>query len=185
MTVSLGASSHFYIHAHPQHLIKGFTILPLHTFMTLLKQNVKQVWWQTCWECIHVRGLIQTKHSILETKHWITWSFWWRQRKIRHVLSPHIQRLQSCPLILRRQHNVPFLTKDCESVTHRDVACLFRTPEHKYPLALWDISSAAPPGLAEKRWRGFLVIIRANPNLVRPPVQSRGGWPVKSHKQDA
>lgn len=46
------------------------------------------------------------------------------------------------------------LTKDCASMTHRDVACLFRTPEHKYPLALWDISSAAPPGLAEKKWRG-------------------------------
>lgn len=94
----------------------------------------------------------------------------------------------ACPHILRKQHNFPILTKDCESMTHRDVACLFRTPEHKYPLALWDISSAAPPGLAEKRWRGVLVIIRANPNLVRPPVQNRAtlsARPVKSHKQAA
>lgn len=65
------------------------------------------------------------------------------------------------------------LSNNCESLTHRDVACLFRTPEHKYPLTLWDISAAAPPGLAEKRWRGVLVIIRSNPNLVQPPVQSR------------
>lgn len=74
-----------------------------------------------------------------------------------------------------------------ESLTHRDVACLFRTPEHKYPLALWDISSTAPSGLAEKSWRGVQATIGANPGPVRPPVRSRAaplGKPVKSHEQD-
>lgn len=123
--------------------------------------------------CSSIDG--STPESLESLNNWITYmrmsfytlhmvSFWKGQGNIWHALGPQeIQtRLKSCPHILGR-----------ESATHRDVACLLRTPEHKYPLALWDIGSAAPPGLAEKRWRGVLVTIRANPDLVRPPVRSR------------
>lgn len=77
---------------------------------------------------------------------------------------------------------IALISQKTMSKTHRDVACPVRSPEHKYPLAPWDISSADPPGLAQKWLRGCLVIIRANPNPIQPPALSRANpWDACSH----
>lgn len=75
-------------------------------------------------------------------------------------------------------------------VTHRDLACLFKTPKKGRPLVLWDISSLAPPGLAVKWQRGIIraqsqsavaTCVEQNKAFRRPVktyIQSPCPWPI-------
>lgn len=152
MTVSLGgADRHFFIYMHMHIRSSGGLLFSLLTTTTCAFHFVGTDW--------KADVKVGERHHFL----FITSG----KASVRLKIWFNLKEAQTNLFIISESSTTsPFLSLDWESVTHRDVACLFRTPEHKYPLALWDISAAAPPGLAEKRWRGLLVIIRANPNLV-------------------